>query len=56
MSMRVVNVKLINWARRKYKRLRVSFKRAAEWLNGIYAKQTTLFAHWKLLNARPAAG
>jgi RNA-directed DNA polymerase len=56
MFMRVVNVKLINWARRKYKRLRVSFQRAAEWLNDIYARQSTLFTHWKLLNARPAAG
>ena len=56
MFMRVVNVKLINWARRKDKRLRVSFQRAAEWLTDIYARQSTLFAHWKLLNARPAAG
>jgi RNA-directed DNA polymerase len=54
--MRVVNVKLINWARRKYKRLRVSFQRAAEWLNSIYVRKPTMYAHWKLLDAKPPAG
>lgn len=54
--MRTVNVKLVNWARRKYKRLRVSFQRAAEWLNSIYMRRQSLFAHWKLLNSKPTAG
>jgi len=54
--MRIVNVKLANWASRKYKRLRVSFKRAIEWLNSIYKRRPYLFAHWRLLNSKPAAG
>jgi RNA-directed DNA polymerase len=54
--MRTVNVNLANWAKRKYKRLRVSFQRAIEWLNSIYKRRPYLFAHWKLLNSKPAAG
>jgi RNA-directed DNA polymerase len=54
--MRIVNVKLANWASRKYKRLRVSFQRAIDWLQGVFRRTPTLFAHWKLLNCKPTAG
>lgn len=43
--------RLVNWATRKYKRLRHHRRRAAQWLNRIARKQPTLFAHWKLLYA-----
>ena len=43
--------RLVNWAARKYKRLRHHRRRAAQWLRRIARKQPTLFTHWKLLYA-----
>ena len=39
---------LLRWARRKYKRLKRSEKRAREWLKGVRRRTPGLFAHWKL--------
>lgn len=39
---------LMRWARRKYKRLERSDKRAREWLNGVRERVPGLFAHWAL--------
>ncbi|MGB8387986.1 group II intron reverse transcriptase/maturase [Mycobacterium sp.] len=39
---------LMRWARRKYKRLERSDKRAREWLNGVRERAPGLFAHWAL--------
>jgi RNA-directed DNA polymerase len=39
---------LMRWARRKYKRLERSEKRAREWLSGVRTRSPELFAHWAL--------
>lgn len=39
---------LMRWAKRKYKRLRNSDRKARVWLRGIRARDPGLFAHWKL--------
>lgn len=53
--MDIVNVKLVHWAGRKYKRLRTSNRKAFRWLYGISRRSPTLFAHWKF-GKMPAAG
>jgi RNA-directed DNA polymerase len=39
---------LMRWARRKYKRLERSEKRARDWLSGVRTQAPDLFAHWAL--------
>jgi RNA-directed DNA polymerase len=39
---------LMRWARRKYKRLERSKKRAWAWLTGVRKRAPDLFAHWQL--------
>jgi group II intron reverse transcriptase/maturase len=39
---------LMRWARRKYKRLKRSEKRARVWLKGVRKRSPGLFAHWEL--------
>jgi RNA-directed DNA polymerase len=39
---------LMRWARRKYKRLERSDKRAREWLDTVRERAPRLFAHWAL--------
>lgn len=39
---------LMRWARRKYKRLERSNKRARAWLHGVRKRSPALFAHWAL--------
>jgi RNA-directed DNA polymerase len=39
---------LMRWARRKYKRLERSDKRARAWLRGVRKRAPNLFAHWAL--------
>ena len=51
--MHIVNVKLASWARRKYKNLRVSERKAMRWLYGVTVRQPKLFAHWALLGSKP---
>jgi RNA-directed DNA polymerase len=53
-TLKCLERRLINWATRKYKRLRHHRRRAAQWLRRIAHKQPRLFAHWRLLYA--AAG
>lgn len=43
-----LNRLLIQWARRKYKRLRGHPRAAAHWLGAIARREPTLFAHWQL--------
>ena len=38
---------LVRWARRKYKRLEPSDRRARMWLRGVRTREPTLFAHWR---------
>lgn len=47
---------LVRWAMRKYKRLRRHRRRAEHWLGGVARREPGMFAHWKLLGLRPAAG
>lgn len=42
------NYYLNKWARKKYKRLQNSRRRANEWLGKVAMRQPNLFAHWKL--------
>lgn len=46
---------LVQWAMRKYKRLRHHKRRAEYWLGRIARKEPQLFAHWQM-GVRPAAG
>lgn len=46
---------LVQWAMRKYKRLRRHKRRAEHWLGRIARKEPQLFAHWQM-GVRPAAG
>ena len=39
---------LVQWASRKYKRLRGNNQRASQWVQGIFHRQPKLFAHWQL--------
>lgn len=39
---------LMRWARRKYKRLERSNRRACRWLKGVRTRAPGLFAHWSL--------
>jgi len=39
---------LMRWAKRKYKRLKGSNRKAQAWLTGIRARDPDLFAHWTL--------
>jgi len=39
---------LMRWARKKYKRLERSDKRARAWLQGVRQRSPNLFAHWQL--------
>jgi RNA-directed DNA polymerase len=48
-----LNVKIASWARRKYKNLRSSERKAMRWLHGISRTSPTLFAHWTI-GAKPS--
>lgn len=45
-SLRHINEYLVRWARRKFKRLRTSARRAWCWLRGVQRRAPELFAHW----------
>lgn len=45
-SLRCINEYIVRWARRKYKRLRTSIRRAWRWLRNVQRRAPTLFAHW----------
>jgi len=51
-----LNGTLVRWAMGKYKRLRGHRRRASHWLGRIADREPNLFAHWRLLGLRPAAG
>jgi RNA-directed DNA polymerase len=52
-TLRRINDYLLRWARRKYRRLRSSKRRAWAWLESLARRTPTLFAHWRLAGARP---
>jgi len=43
-----VDLILARWARKKFKRLKRSRKRARDWLRGVRKRSPELFAHWEL--------
>jgi RNA-directed DNA polymerase len=47
-TLRHLNRTLVQWAMRKYKRLKRHKRRAEHWLGRIAKKERHLFAHWKL--------
>ena len=42
-----INMKLVRWARRKYKSLKIHKQKAYDWLVRVFNANTTLFEHWK---------
>lgn len=50
------NLTLSKWVMRKYNRFRCRRKRAIYWLGQVARKEPTMFAHWRLLGAKPAVG
>ena len=51
-TLRRIDVFLVRWARRKFKRLRQKPKGARDWLAGVVRSSPDLFAHWKLLHGQ----
>lgn len=45
-----INMKLMRWARRKYKHLQRRKKLSAQWLRKLYSENPMLFAHWRVWN------
>lgn len=45
-ALRTLDKFLVRWAQRKYKRLRVHYLKAWEWLRRVKIRQPHLFAHW----------
>ena len=43
---RILDLRLINWARAKYRKQSDHFMRAANWLSHVKQRYPTLFAHW----------
>jgi hypothetical protein len=44
---RLLNQRLIRWARQRYKRYKTSIKRAYKWLKSVQEQYRTLFYHWQ---------
>ncbi len=42
------NLRLVKWARRKYKSLKLHKKRACDWLRRVFQANPTLFEYWKV--------
>ena len=53
--LRHMNRALVQWARRKYKRLNRHRRRAEHWLGRLAKREPKLFAHWKM-GILPSAG
>ena len=50
-TLRSIDKYLVRWAMRKYKRLKGRRMRAWAFLEGVFARQPELFAHWRILKA-----
>ena len=53
--LRHMNQALVQWARRKYKKLKTHKKRAENWLGNIAKREPKLFVHWQM-GIKPTAG
>ena len=51
-TLRRINDYLVRWARGKYKRLRTSRRRGWTWLEMVFRRSPSLFAHWRLVGAK----
>ncbi len=51
-TLRRIDVALVRWARKKFKRLRQKPKGARDWLSKVVHTSLGLFAHWSLLYGR----
>ena len=49
-TLKRIDLYVIRWARRKFKRLRRKTKGSRDWFDRIRREQPTLFAHWQLCN------
>jgi len=47
-TLKRIDLYVIRWSRRKFKRLRRKTKGARDWFDRIRREQPTLFAHWQL--------
>ena len=47
-TLKGIDLYVIRWARRKFKRLRRKTKGARDWFDRLRRANPTLFAHWKL--------
>jgi len=45
---RLLNQRLVRWARKRYKRYKTSLKRAYKWLSRVQKQYPYLFYHWQL--------
>ncbi|PIQ25085.1 MAG: hypothetical protein COW63_19225 [Bacteroidetes bacterium CG18_big_fil_WC_8_21_14_2_50_41_14] len=45
---KLVNLRLVRWARIRYKRYKTSIKRAYKWLTRVQQQYPYLFYHWQL--------
>lgn len=45
---RLLNQRLVRWARKRYKRYKTSLKRAYKWLSRVQLQYSYLFYHWQL--------
>jgi len=46
-TMQYLDEILIRWAKRKYKKLRNSWRKGNKWLDGIKSREPNLFKHWQ---------
>lgn len=47
---RQIDFALTRWAKRKYKKLKPSYRKATRWITGVKKRQPELFAHWNWTN------
>lgn len=45
-TIQYIDTRMIRWAKRKYDKIRNSWKKGTKWLNGIKSREPTLFRHW----------
>ena len=45
---RLLKIRLIRWARQRYKRYRNSLTKACQWYNRVHKQFPNLFYHWQL--------
>ena len=48
-ALNVIQMRLVMWAMRKFKRFHRHRRRAEEWLKQVKAREPNLFAHWAIV-------